>query len=76
MFHDFFCAKETKQLFLHTENDRYSASFYGFSDQEFFFFFAPNEMLYAVTANSASALACSEFAVGVQRWHGRIANVG
>ncbi len=33
-------------------------------------------MLYAVTANSAGALARSEFAEWVQRWHGRIANVG
>ncbi len=35
-----------------------------------------NEMLYAVTANSAWAWTRSEFAEWVPRWHGRIASVG
>ena len=34
-----------------------------------------NGWLYAVPANSPSVLACSEFAVGWVRWHGRIAIV-
>ena len=41
-----------------------------------FFSFAHNDWLCDVPANSPSALAWSEFAVGWVRWHGRIADVG